>query len=959
MPRGVSLPLVRKLLSNQGRSSSRLILIHNVGSLRNMIPSAIGFMFRKNRKGRISKEFGERLPSQLTVSTTPPLGMRNGMFSKTCQKKDLGDAIKEEKNKLKAIFEGIGDGISVITRGMKVSYTNSVMKRLFGSAIIGQPCYWVYHGTREICSCCPAVKSFDDGKIHTAEISNANGITWEVTSSPMFDENGSAYSVVEITRDISSRKKTEKVLSQSQQHLQAILQAMQDLIFVVDREGKCLSFFWGKGNYDTNPPEFTDMRIEELLPKDLVDLVYEKGLWVFQNAKPIDVEDSLPWRGRNLWFSMTFSPILDQEGNVSAVLTTGRDITYRKQIEDVLDAERGQFLSIFDSIDEIVYVSDPDSYELLFANKAAFDMFGDGILGKKCFRSLHGKRRPCEFCTNNRIFGENLGKSHLWEFKNQRNSCYYRCIDRAIRWPDGRMVRYEMAIDITERIETERALIESEQKYRDLVEHANSIIIKMDLEGNITFFNEYAQKFFGYTASEVMGRNVVGTIVPPELKGMILDIPKNPVNYRVNENENITKDGRRVWASWANKPISNLKGKKIGTVAIGHDITERKQMEEKFLQAEKLGALGEMAGGVAHDFNNLLAAILGRAQLMKLYLTTHTGHNRRKSTKYLLNGLQIIERATSDAAETVRRIQDFTRTMPERDFTDIDLNRLVRDVVELTRPRWKDEAESRGIKHKIKQDLKADRPVAGIPSELREVLINLVINALDAMPSGGELTIKTETNGQFNCLWVADTGTGISKEIRNRIFDPFFTTKGPNSSGLGLSVSYGIIRRHQGEISLSRARGATFYIKLPVAKNSKSDTTWESFPKNRNKANILVIDDEREIRNTLHEILSLEGHRVTVARNGPDGLSAFKTDKFDMVLTDLGMPGISGWEVARKIKELSPNTPVAIITGWGLQTNPQAMKQAGMDLTVPKPLRLGVIRKLVVEAMKMNSKPPL
>jgi len=144
---------------------------------------------------------------------------------KSPQKKDLEKAIKGERDKLKAILEGIGDGISVIARDMKVSYTNSIMNRLFGSAIIGQPCHWVYHGTRETCSWCPATKTFEDGKIHTAEISNENGITWEVTSSPMFDENGSVYSVVEITRDISTRKKTEEALSQSQQHLQAILQA--------------------------------------------------------------------------------------------------------------------------------------------------------------------------------------------------------------------------------------------------------------------------------------------------------------------------------------------------------------------------------------------------------------------------------------------------------------------------------------------------------------------------------------------------------------------------------------------------------------------------------------------------------------------------------------------------------------------------------------------------------------
>jgi PAS domain S-box-containing protein len=877
---------------------------------------------------------------------------------KSSKKKDLERAIKEERDKLKAIFEGIGDGISVINRDMEVSYTNSIMKKLFGSAIIGQPCHWVYHGMKGTCSWCPALKTFDDGKIHTSEISNPDGITWEVTSSPMFDEDGSVYSVVEITRDISSRKKTEEALSQSQQHLQAILQAMQDLIFVVDREGKCLSFFWGKEKYDTDSSDLIGKTFNELLPKDVADLFWEKSLWVFENARPIDYENSLSWGGKTLWFSMTLSPIFDQSGNISAVLATGRDITYRKRIEDALDAERRQFLFIFDSIDEIVYVSDPDSYELLFANKAALDMFGKDILGKECYRGLHGKRRPCAFCTNDRIFGENLGKSTIWEFKNRKNSRSYRCIDRAIRWSDGRMVRYEMAIDVTDRVEAERALIESEQNYRELVEHANSMIIKMDLQGNVTFFNEYAQRFFGYTSTEIMDQNVVGTIVPSELEQMILDIPRNPAKYQVNENVNTTKDGQRVWVSWANKPILDSTGKSVGTIAIGHDITERMQMEEKFLQAEKLRALGEMAGGVAHDFNNFLAAILGRAELMKLYLTTHGEKDRRSSTKHLLSGLAIIDRAASDAAETVRRIQEFTRTKAQKDFVHIRLNQLVREVVELTRPRWKDESESKGIKFIVKEELKANRPVAGIPSELREVLINLVINALDAMPFGGELTIRTETNRKANEVSVADTGMGIPKEIRRKIFDPFFTTKGPKSSGLGLSVSYRIIERHAGEISLSggKGKGSCFTIKLPTASKSVTKTPPEDLSVEGRKATILVVDDEPEIRNSLSEILSLEGHQVTVARDGKEGISAFKTNQFDMVLTDLGMPGMSGWQLAKRIKAISPKTPVAIITGWGARPDPQRMEQAGVARFIAKPFRLNDIRKLVTEGMEINSR---
>jgi CheY-like chemotaxis protein len=206
---------------------------------------------------------------------------------------------------------------------------------------------------------------------------------------------------------------------------------------------------------------------------------------------------------------------------------------------------------------------------------------------------------------------------------------------------------------------------------------------------------------------------------------------------------------------------------------------------------------------------------------------------------------------------------------------------------------------------------------------------------------------------------VTDTGQGVPREIRRKIFDPFFTTKGPKSSGLGLSVSYSIIERHGGEITVSsqKGKGTTFSVKLPTAEKPMNELVREEAYEDGRKASILVIDDEPEIRNSLSELLSLEGHEVTVAQDGEEGLSTFQTKEFDMVLTDLGMPGMSGWQLAEKIKKLSPETPVAIITGWGLQPDRERMKRSGVDLFISKPFRLNDIRKLVTQGMEYHSGP--
>jgi CheY-like chemotaxis protein/anti-sigma regulatory factor (Ser/Thr protein kinase) len=334
---------------------------------------------------------------------------------------------------------------------------------------------------------------------------------------------------------------------------------------------------------------------------------------------------------------------------------------------------------------------------------------------------------------------------------------------------------------------------------------------------------------------------------------------------------------------------------------------------------------------------------------------------KRKSTLYLESGLETIERASLDGAETVRRIQEFSRKRTgDGDYSHIDVNDLLNNALDFTRTRWKDESQSKGIRIIITKELTPLINIKGRPSELREVFTNLINNAIDVMPQGGEIKIKTYLDNGLAVITIADTGSGIAEEIKERIFDPFFTTKDVQSTGLGLSVSYGIINRHHGTITSDSVdgEGATFVITLPVAKKTvERDVNEENIipVKSEKKiARILVIEDEEDIRHLLKDILTNAGHEVEIATDGREGIKTFEKNEFDLVLTDLGMPVMSGWQVAEKVKNIKKNVPVALITGWNVEMEKSEMEDCGISLVIQKPFKIEQVLNLVQEGMVLK-----
>jgi signal transduction histidine kinase len=370
------------------------------------------------------------------------------------------------------------------------------------------------------------------------------------------------------------------------------------------------------------------------------------------------------------------------------------------------------------------------------------------------------------------------------------------------------------------------------------------------------------------------------------------------------------------------------------------------QSQTRVVQAERLRALGEMAGGLAHDFNNTLATILGRAQLLQ----SQAGDTGARQ------GLHVIEEAALEGARTIRRLQEFARRRRDRPSQSVALNQVVDEVVELTRPRWRDEAQARSITYEVKVETTALPPVTGDPHELREAITNVVLNAFDAMPSGGRLTVRTEQeDDRVRCV-ITDTGVGMTEEVRRRVFDPYFTTKDERGSGLGLSMMYGIITRHGGEVEVESrpGQGSTFVIRLPAARVVPEAPPPPPPGPPRPEAPVLVIDDEPGVRDVIATTLSREGYRVTTCANGREGIARFDTEPFDLVVTDLGMPGLTGWDVAAHVKKRSPGTPVVLVTGWGDRMTSEEVQARGVDFLISKPFALDQIRVVARRALSRN-----
>ncbi|MFQ6674933.1 MAG: ATP-binding protein [Fidelibacterota bacterium] len=391
-------------------------------------------------------------------------------------------------------------------------------------------------------------------------------------------------------------------------------------------------------------------------------------------------------------------------------------------------------------------------------------------------------------------------------------------------------------------------------------------------------------------------------------------------------------------------PVVSKGGELEGFVLTGRNVTRIREIEDKFAQAKKLAAIGRVSSGVAHDFSNILTGVLGRVQMLK----------EKLKDSPLLDLVKVIEKAARNGVETVRRIQDFTRARGDVPLEPVDLGGVITDVISLTRPRW-EKGVGKGRIIEVVPELQGDLTVLGNRSGLDNAFTNIIFNAVDAMPDGGVLSIHGERKGNRAVIRFRDTGIGMTEETRERVFDPFFTTRAPEGTGLGMSEVYGVVKRHDGRIHVKSevGKGTEITVTFPLSEAGPAEKAPEE-PYEAVPGRILVIDDEEYVLHVVEDVLVESGHQVTGFTSAGEGLDQFKKGRFDVVITDLLMPEMSGRKVAEKIKTVDKRVPVVLLSGWTLDPEEQKKVDRVVDFSISKPFSAESIRQVVSRAMQQS-----
>lgn len=883
--------------------------------------------------------------------------------------------LAEAASRWQGTFDAISDIVCVISSEHEFLAINKSGLSSLGlpiGEVVGRRCYELVHRMDSPIAQCPCAAMLDSGKPEQSE-HEIDGRYLLLQVWPIRDPDGVIRSFVHVIKDITGQKRAERALRELSGRQEALLAAIPVIVMEVDTRKV---YTWA----NQAGKEFFG---EDVIGKEAVHYfvgeqrTYDDVAPLFEGADDIICVESWQRRrdGQKRLLAWRCRSLKNDNGEVIGALSSAQDITEQRQAEHaLLESERnlqaaqriGEMGSWeWDIADNKLTWTD-ELYRIWGLDTGmnlSYDLIEGMILAED--RALNKAK------VESLLQGGEGGEYQLRIVRPDGDVRFIRQVIEPRRGADGSVIAAVGVMqDITRHELAERALKASDSKYRSMVESINDVIFSINTDGIVTYISPAIERFMKYTVNEIVGQPFAMFIHPDDLEDLTASFRRNlagqiePSIYRT-----VDKDGSIKYVhSTSHSMVED--GAVMGITGTLTDYTQQRKMEvekelveDELRQSQKMEAVGQLAGGVAHDFNNMLAGIMGNAELLYMKLA---GNQEQ------IGLVEQILKAGEHAANLTKQLLSFARR-GQYQLTAIDVHRSIGNVAGIL-------ANTIDRRIRIKQSLRA-RPstVMGDPTQIENALMNLALNARDAMPEGGDLIFSTDVvefdatyvaqhkykidPGQYLMVSVSDTGSGMSEEVRDHIFEPFFTTKGPGKgTGLGLASVYGIAKNHKGSIECysEPGHGTVMKVYLPLAANEAQQQPARLVAEIQpGTGSILLVDDEHMIREMAGQMLRGLGYRVHTCQDGQEAVEHFQQHyaDIDLVILDMIMPRLNGREAFLKMREIDPGVRALLASGFSADGEAQEVLKLGIRGFVQKPFRMAELSARIRGALADDAAP--
>jgi PAS domain S-box-containing protein len=811
-------------------------------------------------------------------------------------------------------------------------------------------------------------------------LSDSEGVVHTVVTKKTLytDEKGERF-IVGIIRDISEQKKVENAMQENYHFLQTLIDAIPNPIFYKNTAGEYLGCNMAyEQTFGVQRDKFIGSTAFSIFPKHLAQVYYEMDLALLESSSEQIYESKAPYADGSEHDVVFYkAPYWNRDKSLAGLVGVILDITKQKKIENDLQQAKGELEQIIDFLPDATFAVDREG-KVIAWNKAIELMTGivkEDMLGRNEYEyaiPFYGTRCPILIDLVLRKSVEHEEKYRILQWIEQSivaetyvpgtyqgKGAYLAGKASPLFDNNGDLIgAIESIRDITERTLTEDQLRQAKGELEQIFDFLPDATFAIDCDGRVIAWNKAIEQMTGVDKRSMLGKNNYEHAIPfyGERRPILIDLVLSKLDKEHEEKYQEIKQtddlliaetyvpnaygGKGAYVSGRASPLFDIQGNLIGSVESVRDITRRKHSERIVLQQEKLRALGQLASGVVHDINNLLASVLGYIEL--LILMANRGEFNETQKKYITN----IQRASQDIEKIISRLREFYQLHDPQTgpLPLVQINDIIPQAIDLTKPKWKDIAEKNGTKIDITTNLKPNLPMINASeTQIREALINLIINSIDAMPEGGTITVRTKELDNNVYLEVDDNGTGMDEETLGKCLDPYFTTKGYQGTGMGLPMVFGIMQRHRGKLDMMSwpGKGTLSELVFPCAKNGEKEGNRSKRFSNPTPQRILCIDDEEYILGMVEELLKNDGHEPILAKGGNQGLEVFfsaleEKNPFDIVITDYGME-VDGRKVVDQIKKKCPSIPIIIFTGWGKLINKEDISEFNDCIIISKP----------------------